>query len=302
VALSFTSLTRAARPSPEASFAFVAKDAKLWSEPTRFGEAMALLRTGVELQVLEYSSARDWMLVKTTSGRTGWIPVRFTTQSGRRTFPLDAKLGDEPHDKSTRNPASVALSAPGSNIDSSKSWEALLGLEYMNQITREKTSGFGLDISALHRLTNNWSVGGAFSWDRFSKSASAGGYSTSRSSHRIFPHALFRFRWADFRADLGMGYALDYSSRTTKDSDGQIVSLNDDGLRVSGSGTESSLGFRITPRYILPLSRLVKVGFYVSYLMDVPLSSAEGDFAGEAEAISPPYSYLGAGMSVSVDF
>ncbi len=293
----------ASRPAPEASYTFVATETKLWTEPTRFGEPKALLRTGVELEVLEYSSAKDWIRVKTGSGRIGWIPTRFTTQGGRRTFPVNAQLGDQASDANgTRAPASVELQAPTSMADSSKSWEALLGVEYMNQLTREKTSGFGFDVSALHRLTNNWSVGGAVSWDRFSRSASSGSYSTSRTSHRIFPHALFRFRFSDFRVDLGMGYALDRSSIRTEDAAGNLVSTAADGSLVSGSGHESSLGFRITPRYILPLSRLLKVGFYMSYLLDVPLSSGEGSFAGADKAISPPYSYLGAGVSMSLDF
>jgi hypothetical protein len=294
---------QAARPAPEASYAFVATETKLWTEPTRFGEPKAMLRTGVELEVLEYSSARDWIRVKTGSGRIGWIPTRFTTQGGRRTFPVNADLGNEASaEGGSRNPASVELQAPASMADSSKSWEALLGVEYMNQITREKTSGFGVDVSALHRLTNNWSLGGALSWDRFSKSASSGGYSTSRTSHRIFPHALFRFRYSDFRVDLGLGYALDRSSIRTEDSAGNLVNTAADGSLVSGSGHESSLGFRITPRFILPLSRLLKVGFYVSYLLDVPLSSGDGNFAGADQAIKPPYSYLGAGVSMSLDF
>jgi hypothetical protein len=292
---------QAARLSPEASYAFVASETKLWTEPTRFGEPKALLKTGVELEVLEYSSERDWIRVKTGSGRIGWIPTRFTTQGGRRTFPVNAQLGDDAVSaEGSRAPASVELQAPTS--DTSKSWEALLGVEYMNQITREKTSGFGLDVSALHRLTNNWSLGGAMTWDRFSKSASSGAYSTSRTSHRIFPHALFRFRYSDFRVDLGLGYALDRSSIRTEDAAGNLVSTDSNGLLVSGSGHESSLGFRITPRYILPLSRLLKVGFYMTYLLDVPLSSSDEDFAGAEQAIKPPYSYLGAGVSMSLDF
>jgi hypothetical protein len=295
----------AARPRPEAASAFVATDTRLWTEPTRFGEAMALLKTGVELDVIEYNSNRDWMRVKTPSGRTGWILVRFTTQAGRRTFPINAALPEASQQEESeggRGPASVELSATGNGRDSSGTWEGLLGLQYMNQITRESTSGFGFDLSALHRLTNNWSVGGAFTWDRFSKSASAGDFTTSRSSHRYFPHVLFRFRWADFRSDFGLGYALDRSSITTRDSSGQVITTAPDGGLVTGSGSESSLGLRITPRYILPLSRLVKVGFYMSYLVDIPLSSAEGRFAGADKAITPPFSYLGAGASVSIDF
>ncbi|MEO6460304.1 MAG: SH3 domain-containing protein [Bdellovibrionota bacterium] len=301
-----TSQAFASRPAPEASFAFVATDTKLWSEAGRFGEAIALLKTGVELKIIEYSSSQDWMRVQTASGRSGWIPVRFTTQGGRRTFPLNSQIAREGEGEEggggSRNPASVDLKAAGADVDPTKSWEGLLGLEYMNQATREKTSGFGFDLSALHRLTNNWSAGGALEWDRFSKSASAGNYKTSRSSSRYFPHLLFRYRWADFRADIGMGYALDHSSITTRDLSGNLVSYASDGTRVSGSGHESSLGFRITPRYILPLSRLLKIGFYVSYLMDVALQNGEGDFAGASDAITSPYSYFGAGMSVSLDF
>jgi opacity protein-like surface antigen len=307
-----SSLAQAARPAPEASFAFVAADTKLWTEPTRFGEAKALLKTGVELQVLEYSSNRDWVHVKTASGRTGWIPVRFTTQSGRRSFPLNAQFSSP--SEGSRAPSSVeetpaaadasapvALQAPGSDADSSKSWEGLLGLEYMNQLTREKTSGFGLEAGALHRLTNHWSVGGAFQWNRFSKGAELNGYTTDRVSNRLFPNVVFRYRHSDFRVDLGMGYALDRSSIKTRDPNGNIITTNNAGELVTGSGHESSLGLRVTPRYILPVSRLVKVGFYVSYMIDIALQGGEGDFAS-AGAISPPYSYLGAGMSVSASF
>lgn len=302
------STLHAARPAPEASYAFVASDTKLWTEPGRFGEPKAMLKTGVELNVLEYSSNRDWVRVQTASGRDGWIPTRFTTQDGRRTFPINAKLGSDGQvssraPASARAPASVELSAPNADADSSKSWEGLLGFEYMNQITREKTSGFGLDASALHRLTNSWSLGPALEWNRFSKTASEGGYTTSRKSHRIFPHLLFRYRWADFRADLGLGCAMDRTTLRTEDATHNVITTTPDGLLATGSdGTDYSVGFRITPRYILPVSRLVKVGFYLSYMLDVSVSKAEGDFAGAEEAIDSPYSYLGGGMSASLDF
>jgi hypothetical protein len=278
----------------------VAADSKLWNEPTQFAQPLALLKTGLELDVLRYSSDRGWMKVRTPGGREGWIEVRFTTQAGRRTFPLNAQFASQR--ASRRSPASVDLQAPSAeDFDSSKSWEGLLGMEYMNQVTREKASGFGFDLSALHRLSNNWSMGAAFTWNRFSKSESLDGFSTSRSSHRLFPHLLTRYRFGDFRMDMGLGYAMDRTSIDTRDSSGDLIEENEDGDLVSGSGTESSLGLRLTPRYILPVSRLVKVGFYLTYSMDVALSSGEGDFTSE-DAVSSPYSYLGGGVSVAIDF
>jgi len=295
----FFSNSQAARPEKEAEFTYVAEDAKLWTEPTRFGQAVALLKTGVELSIREYSSNRTWVKVLTPTGREGWVPTRFTTQSGRRTFPLNADLGSS----KDRGPASieaqgaVELSAPQG--DTSNAWEGTLGLEYMNQLTRETTSGFGIDLSMLHRLTNSWSVGGGLSWNRFSKSAESvsTGNTTQRTSHRFSPQLLMRYRMSSFRLDLGLGYALDRSSVETRFADGSLAPA-----AYNGSDSESSIAIRVTPRFIFPVSQLVKVGIYVTYLMDIALSSGEGDIAGAENAVSSPYSFIGGGMSVGMDF
>lgn len=292
----------AATPEKEAEYTYVAQDAKLWTEPTRFGQAIAVLKTGVELSVREYTSNRSWVKVVTPSGREGWIPVRFTTQAGRRTFPINSDLGKS----GSRSPASVEaqnavqLSVPSG--DTSGSWEGMLGLEYMNQITREKTSGFGVDLSALHRLTNSWSMGGALSWNIFSKSAVSAktGDKTSRISHRVSPQFLMRYRISSFRLDLGLGYALDHTSIETRYADGSLAPAKY--TKYNGSGTASSIALRITPRFIFPVSSVLKMGLYVTYNLDFELGSGQGPFAGAESAVSPPFSYLGGGLSIAMDF
>lgn len=313
-----------APPVKEAESTFVSKDSKLWTEPTRFGEPIAILKTGVELTIKEYSSNQSWVKVATPAGREGWVPLRFTTQSGRRSFPLNAELGKsslETAANSTsdnRAPASVSeekipeaadldKAVPEGTADlkisksENSSWEGVLGLEYMNQLSREKTSGFGTDISMLYRIHNSWSIGGAISWDMFTKSLTdeSNGNSTSRSSHRISPQVLARFRYSSFRLDMGLGYAIDKSKVETRLDDGTLAPAE-----FNGSSTESSLAIKITPRIILPMSRGLKVGFYLSYILDIALGSGDGDLTveGEDAVVSPPYHYMGAGISLGVDF
>ncbi|NCN40891.1 hypothetical protein GW916_06530 [bacterium] len=293
----------AARPVPVSSKIFVSKDTKLWSEPNKFGVATALLKTGLPLKVVEYSSENSWVRVETPSGRTGWMPVTFTTQSSRRSLPANTKWADE---EAGRNPASEgepvgnSLTADQGQGDSSKTWELSLSPEYMNQITRENANGFGFHLLALQRLTSNGGIGPAISWHRFAKGATASGNSTNRTSHRLSIEALYRYRFSDFRMDLGIGYALDRSSVRTVDSSGALVP-DSGGFTFNGSGSESSLSIRMTPRYIFPVSRGLKIGIHASYILDWGLGSGEGNFAGQDSAVSPPYHFLGGGMSLSMD-
>ncbi len=293
----------ASRPVPVNSKIFVSQDTKLWSEPNRFGVATALLKTGLPLSVVEYSSNKDWVRVKTPTDRMGWLLVTYTTQANRRTQPANSKWSEaqDGRDPASENEAvgNTLTADPGSG-DTSKTWEFSFAPEYLNQITREKASGYGFQLFALNRLSSNGALGPAISWHRFSKGASASGYSTHRSSHRLSIEALYRYRLESFRFDFGLGYALDRSSIRTEDSNGALVP-DSGGLTFNGSGSESSMSIRLCPRYIFPVSRGLKIGVHLAYILDWALGSGEGDFAGESSAVSPPYHYFGGGLSISMD-
>ena len=66
----------------------VVKATRLWTEPTRFGEAIAVLDPGLKVRVLSYVMTRGWIKVETPSGREGWIPMRNTALAGRRSTSL----------------------------------------------------------------------------------------------------------------------------------------------------------------------------------------------------------------------
>lgn len=300
---SLTTDANSARPVSVASSVYVAKDTKLWSEPNRFGIPTALLKTGLPLKVVEFSSGEDWIRVKTPSGRKGWLPVKYTTQSNRRTLPSNTQWAEETSDRnpaSTEEPVSNTLTADPGAGDSSKTWELSMAPEYINQITREKASGFGFQFFALKRLSANGGIGPSISWHRFFKGVSDGTNSTSRTSNRFSLEALYRYRLKSFRFDAGLGYALDRSSVRTVDGSGALVP-DSGGVTFNGSGSESSVSFRLTPRFIFPMSRGLKIGVHLSYLLDWGLGSGEGNFAGAGDEVSPPYHYFGGGLSLSMD-
>lgn len=54
-------------------------DARLYSQPNRYGQPISIVGKGLELKVLRYSSTRSWALVETPSKRRGWIPVASTS-------------------------------------------------------------------------------------------------------------------------------------------------------------------------------------------------------------------------------
>lgn len=302
-----------ARPQPVGSELYVAQDAKVWSEPSRFGVPLALLKTGLKLRVLEYSSSQKWVKVETPGGREGWMLLRLTTQSQRRTLPANTEWGEVSQGTSSvsRNPAGLAVEGaerkPDSTVtadagsgDSSSTIELTLAPEYMNQLTRENANGFGFHLQGLWRLSANGAIGPALSWHRFSTSVSDESFTVARSSHRLSAELLYRWRYSDFRFDLGLGYALDRSSiSTTNNSSGAEVP-NTSTITYNGSGSESSVSMRLNPRYIFPISRGIKLGVHFAYLIDWGLGSGEGNFVSEG-AVSPPYHYMGGGLSLSVD-
>jgi hypothetical protein len=106
-----------------------------------------------------------------------------------------------------------------------------------------------------------------------------------------------RYRISSFRLDLGLGYALDHTSIESRYADGSLAPAE-----YNGSGTASSIALRITPRFIFPVSSVLKMGLYVTYNLDFELGSGEGPFAGAESAVSPPFSYLGGGLSIAMDF
>lgn len=308
-----SSVADAARPRPVGSELFVAQDAKVWSEPSRFGVPLALLKTGLKLRVLEYSSSQKWVKVETPSGREGWILLRLTTQSQRRTLPANTQWGEVSQgttavdrnpagldvEEADRKPASTVTADAGSG-DSSSTLELTLAPEYMNQLTRENANGFGFHLQGLWRLSANGALGPAISWHRFSTSVTDNTYTVARSSHRLSAELLYRWRYSDFRFDVGLGYALDRSTiSTTENSSGAEVP-NTSTVTYNGSGSESSVSMRLNPRYIFPVSRGIKLGVHFAYLLDWGLGSGEGNFVEEG-AVSPPYHYIGGGLSLSVD-
>lgn len=77
----------AARAAPKVEYAessYVTGRTRLWNEPNRFGEAIAILEPGLRVEVLTYTSAADWVEIRTPSGREGWVLLRFTALANRR--------------------------------------------------------------------------------------------------------------------------------------------------------------------------------------------------------------------------
>lgn len=312
LAFSFAEV-QAARPRPVGSELYVAQDAKVWTEPSRFGVPLALLKTGLKLRVLEYSSSQKWVKVETPSGREGWILLRLTTQDQRRTLPANTQWGDVASGESAanRNPAGLdveeadrkpasTVTADAGSGDSSSSLELTLAPEYMNQLTRENANGFGFHVQGLWRLSANGAIGPALSWHRFSTSVTDNTYTVARSSHRLSAELLYRWRYSDFRFDVGLGYALDRSTISTTENGSGAEVPNTTSITYNGSGSESSIAMRFNPRYIFPISRGVKLGVHFAYLIDWGLGSGEGNFVS-TDSVSPPYHYVGGGLSLSAD-
>lgn len=96
-------------------------DAKLYSQPNRYGKPLSIAAKGLELKVLKYSSSRAWALVETPSKRRGWIPVASTTIGRRYSASELARQQDKPESaksvNSNKKGSELASRAPASDIN-----------------------------------------------------------------------------------------------------------------------------------------------------------------------------------------
>jgi hypothetical protein len=304
----------AAPRAPEASRTYVATTTKLWTEPTKFGEGIALLQPGVELEVLRYSSSEAWMKVRTPSGREGWVPARFTSQSSRRTKPVvagDQALPDE-GEGAPRGPASEEAAAEAATETASvpdaadfteEPTEFHVGLEYLNELSRENAHGFGLQVGGAYRTGNNWAFGAGLDWDTFGASSQDSEFKVTRRTNRYFPHALARLRYASLRLDLGLGISLDHTSfKATDRASGDTIEETADGDKVTGSQLDTFLGVKISPKFYFPISEGLRLGIYASYEMDIGLTSGDGEFATtEEDKVGRVQHLVGGGVAFSLN-
>jgi hypothetical protein len=293
---------------PEASQTYVSTVTKLWTEPTKFGEGIALLQPGVALEILRYNTTQAWMKVRTPSGREGWVPARFTSQSSRRTQPVVSGAGDLPVEgEKARGPASVGerdlASVPDAADFAEDPVEFHVGLEYMNELSRENAHGFGAQVGGAYRTGNNWAFGAGLDWDLFSASSQDADFKVSRKTNRFYPHGLARLRYADLRLDLGLGIVLDRTAFKSIDrATGDVIEETNEGDLVSGSQLDTALGLKISPKYYFPISEGLRLGIYATYGMDIFFTSGEGDFAAtEGETASRVQHLIGGGLSFSMN-
>ncbi|MBS1984765.1 MAG: hypothetical protein JST16_11390 [Bdellovibrionales bacterium] len=195
----------AAQAAPLQDFAaksYVTKPSKLWTEPSQYGEAIAVLEPGLRFDVISYSTEKDWAEIRTPAGREGWIPVRFTALAGRRS---DDVLIGENAAANVREPASqeapkVLDKVPVDEEDAvpdisgrqvtpvaakgivkvkpvektadpkAKASEGLaprewsFALEYTQQLTPEQMPGFSLRPDAFWAHNSQWAFGGGLDY------------------------------------------------------------------------------------------------------------------------------------------
>jgi hypothetical protein len=280
---------------------FVSKTTRLWTEPNRFGEATAELKVGLPLEVLDYDASRSWVLIRTPSGREGWLPLRFTSQDSRRTQPM---ISHAPSD-SDRKPAAAFEEAvakdetAASPAPAGRPWEFALG--YSNQVNHESAHGLSLDAGLLFSKESTTGFGAALGWKFHGKTTRGTCFTTdqcsvSRHSQRFYPHAYYRHSTGAFSMSAGLGLAIDRTSLTTKSlTTGQTYQVDDDGFRLTGSGTEFRLGFRVGARFnVLGDSPDMALGPYMDYDLDWALSNGAGEFA--AAPVGRVFHILGGGV------
>ncbi len=288
---------------------FIAKATKLWTEPNRFGEPTAQLKTGLPVEVLDYDASRSWIMVRTPSGREGWLPLRFTSQDSRRTQPVISHKA--PAEDASRSPAGFEetlakeSAAPvDAAASSGRAFEGSLG--YGNQLNHESAHGFGMGVAVTFPLAKSFLWGAGIDWRMHFKSSTADDCfsnetcTVSRRSHRIFPHAFVRLQKDAFGFGVGLGFAIDRSSITTKDANGNTIEESDNGSPLSGSSTEFRMGIRLGARYDFDLSPGLVLGPYLDYDLDIALSNGEGELIGEP--VGRVFHSLGGGVFIRKTF
>jgi hypothetical protein len=282
-----------AQASPLASVGaktFISKNGKLWTEPNRFGEAVAELKEGLPVEVLDYDASRSWVLVKTPSGREGWVPLRFTSQDSRRTQPMISHKSTD----ASRSPAGFEETVAADeaekvgvvNAGPAGGWPMDFVLGYSNQLNHENANGFSLGASLNFEIDSNifWGVG--LNWKTHFKSSEGVCFTTdqcriSRTSHRIYPHGLVEYRKDGVIFAVSLGLVIDHTGITTKNlTSGQIETTDGSGHQLTGSGNEVRLGFGVRGGYSFSLSPTMAIGPYVDYDLDLAFSDGTGEFAG----------------------
>jgi uncharacterized protein YgiM (DUF1202 family) len=271
---------------------YISKNAKLWTEPNRFGEATAQLKAGLPVDVLDYDASRSWVLVRTPSGREGWVPLRFTSQDTRRTQPM---ISHKAEIDSGRSPAgtfeeAVVADAAGEKVEtveepkSGKPFDFSLG--YSNQLSVEKAHGFALGVAFNFEVDADFFWGVGVGYKRHAKSSTGVCFTTdqckvSRASQRFYPHVQAQFRKEKFVVGVNVGLAMDHTSlKTLNLTSGQVEQTDGSGNRITGSGNEFRLGLGLRVGYSFPVVPGMAIGPYFDYDLDVAFSDGSGDFAG----------------------
>jgi len=297
----------AAMPETFADSAYVTKVTRLWTEPTRYGEAIAVLKAGIKLDVTRYSTNGTWAKVVSPQGREGWIPVRFTSLSGRRDRPIimgqpldeiaaeqsDIEEQNDGDPAASRNPASLPVEAAQSSESTSEApaingvlkkgkYDIEAGLGYVNQLSRGAGNGVHLQFKFFKNASAKMSIYGAFDYVYASESATnfASNTQTSRSSSEIIPSLGLRMTQGSASINLGIGFLRDITSYETRILGSGEVITDDSGFLLSGSESMNFLFFALEPTYTLGLNPRSALNIGMNYHMYLDFSDGSGAFAG----------------------
>jgi hypothetical protein len=289
-----SAFVRAAPKSDFSEKAFVAVEkVMLLTEPTQFGESIAELKGGLELKVLQYNSTNTWVLVKTPSGREGWIRLRETSLGGRREKPLFSKKS------SSRNPASLGgvevesgAEGGGAAFHGSEYLHLLkMQLAYQNQLSRSQSSGIGFSLGYEVVLSTRFSLGPAFSFQYFGENAvsAATGLDVNRKTYKMQPNLAFTLRPLGFESPFvfasHLGLDIDRTTIKTRDLITRELIEEIDGLAVSGSGTNFSLITTLAPGMSFKIESNIRFEVFLLYSLLVDfLSKEEQDFLDESQS------------------
>lgn len=248
--LLFASASAQAAPAKDFSAqAEVTQATKLWTEPTKFGEAMARLQPGLELKVLNYSTTGSWAKIRTPGGREGWVPVRHTSLSSNKDYIAKFRRGE-------RRPANTVV-----NTNLNKTLFAAFYGQYSNQFSLGKAHGFGLGITGGYFL-NDWFAAGLWlGMDRFTDTAKDSIYKVSRSAYRYFVGPAVQARWGHFAVDAALGLDMVKSNFTIKERYSGSTVRN----RCAGGETNMTVGLNLRPSYLMPLGARTSLQIFTAY-------------------------------------
>lgn len=229
---------------------------RLWTEPTRYGEPIAVLEKGVELDVLSYSSSRSWVKVRTPGGRDGWVPLRYTALSSKRRLLSEESEADDQDSGNDRKIASTENAnepAADDRFNAAGIYAELRG-EYANQVSPDSSHGYGAGATIGYGWNSKFSAGLAVSWNHFSKTVTGLSNVTTSNTNRIFVGPNFRYQHRLFAVDATLG--LDMNSST-------ITNVGVANTRDANS--EKAIGFSLRPAYRLPVGIRTSLEIYVAY-------------------------------------